>query len=197
MLLITVVPADTTIEVHGSYTAPVVTVTDNYDTGLTASVSGTVDVDVLGDYVLTYTARDTVGNTSLPVGTPSAGIPFNPGEVFAYRTFSATVGTTPEIVTVPFEMDLSPGIYGVVFGSGLYGTSGFSGSNGGTSMRNRVAGSSSFFWSSEPWRWQDTRFFPNQEFKILMTVVVPEPSSAVLTALGLSGLLCLSRVRRQ
>jgi sugar lactone lactonase YvrE len=42
-------------------------VTDNYDTGLTANVSGSVDTSVLGDYILTYTVSDAEGNAATPV----------------------------------------------------------------------------------------------------------------------------------
>jgi hypothetical protein len=122
--------------------------------------------------------------TDLPNGNPGAGIPFNPGEVLAYRTFEANVDTRPRIITTPFSINLSPGVYGVIFGTGLYDTQGYSGVFGGMPLYGRVAGSSSFFWSSEPWRWQDCRFFPAEEFNILITV--PEPSYAALLAVGLA-----------
>ncbi len=127
--------------------------------------------------------------TALPKGTPAAGIPFNPGEVLAYRTFQLDIWNTPEIVTIPFSIDLSPGIYGVVFGSGLFGT------YGGAAMPHHqtVPGSSSFFWSSQPWRWQNSSLTPNHEYNIMVTIV-PEPSSAALLALGLSGLIVLSPI---
>ncbi len=127
--------------------------------------------------------------TSLPTGNPAAGIPFNPGEVLAYRTFEARIGTTPQIITVPFSIDLSPGVYGVVFGSGLLGTYGAD----AMPSHQTVAGSSSFFWSSEPWRWQNSSL--NHEYNIMITIV-PEPSCPVLMTLGLSGLTLLRRVRR-
>lgn len=88
--------------------------------------------------------------SALPVGNPSAGVPFNSGEVWAYRTFEAHVGSTPAIVTVPFATNVPAGVYGVVFGTGLYGTSG---TGGGMPCYTNVAGSSGFSWSSSPWRW--------------------------------------------
>jgi hypothetical protein len=133
--------------------------------------------------------------TSLPTGNPGAAIPFNPGEVLAYQTFEANVDSTPEIITTPFSIDLSPGVYGVVFGTGLFGASGYSYAAGGMPAYNRVAGSSSFFWSSEPWRWQDTKYFSDSECNVMITVV-PEPSGTVLMALGFAGLLLLYRFRR-
>ena len=103
--------------------------------------------------------------TALPVGNPGAGVPFNPGEVLAYRTFSLNVGGTPQIVTVPFSGELSPGVYGVVFGTGLFGTY----AAGGMPDHDTVAGSSSFFWSDQPWRWQDSSS-PNYESNIRITL---------------------------
>ena len=133
--------------------------------------------------------------TSLPVGNPSAGIPFNPGEVLAYQTFEVDLGTPPEIVTIPFPIDLSAGVYGVVFGSFLFGTTGYPGAYGGMPAHATVPGSSSFFWSSSPWRWQNSSLVPGQEFNIMITTV-PEPSGAVLMTLGLAGLPLLRRLRR-
>jgi hypothetical protein len=131
--------------------------------------------------------------TSLPVGNPAAGIPFNPGEVLAYQIFEADVGSTPEIITTPFSINLTPGVYGVVFGSGLYGATGYPGANGGMPEHATVAGSSSFFWSDEPWRWQNSSLIPGEEFNVMITTV-PEPSGAVLMTLGLSGLMLLRRL---
>ncbi len=104
--------------------------------------------------------------SALPVGNPSAGVPFNPGEVWAYRTFEAHVGATPEIVTVPFATNVPAGIYGLVFGTGLYGTSG---SGGGMPCYTKVTGSSGFGWSSMPWRWLDAGpYQPN-----IMVTILP------------------------
>ena len=102
--------------------------------------------------------------SALPIGDPGQGIPFNPGEVLAYRTFSASVGSTPQIVTVPFNTNLPAGVYGVVFGTGLYETSG----QGEMPRYNDVPGSSGFFWSSDPWRWQDS-WGANDQHKIMIT----------------------------
>jgi len=131
--------------------------------------------------------------TSLPVGNPAAGIPFNPGEVLAYQIFEADVGSTPEIITTPFSINLIPGVYGVVFGSDLFGATGYPGTNGGMPEHATVAGSSSFFWSDEPWRWQNSSLIPNEEFNVMITTV-PEPSGAALMTLGLSGLMLLRRL---
>ncbi|WP_296595488.1 PEPxxWA-CTERM sorting domain-containing protein [Phenylobacterium sp.] len=52
----------------------------------------------------------------LPTGTP-----FDDGEVLGYTTFS---GGEP---LYDLSLDLGPGVYGLVFGSGYFGTQGFSG----------------------------------------------------------------------
>ena len=131
--------------------------------------------------------------TDLPNGNPAAAIPFNPGEVLASQVFEANVGTTPQMVTTSFPLALSPGVYGIVFGSGLFGADGWGQSVGYA----KVPGSSSFFWSSEPWRWQDAQIFPPEAYAQhnIMIAVVPEPGSAALAALGLSGWICLRRRR--
>jgi hypothetical protein len=59
--------ANITLEVHGTYAEPGATVTDNYDTGLTATITGTVDEDVVGDYTLTYACTDSSGNDAIPL----------------------------------------------------------------------------------------------------------------------------------
>ncbi|MCP4414248.1 MAG: DUF5011 domain-containing protein [Gammaproteobacteria bacterium] len=52
--------------VHGTtYTEPGATVTDNVDTGLTATVTGTVDTSTVGEYELTYNVTDAAGNAAI------------------------------------------------------------------------------------------------------------------------------------
>lgn len=55
------------VDVGLPFTDPGVVVVDNVDTNLSAVVSGQVNTAVLGDYSLTYTARDQAGNTASPV----------------------------------------------------------------------------------------------------------------------------------
>ncbi len=54
------------VEVLSTFNAPVATVTDNYCTGLTYNVTGSVNANVLGTYTLTYTATDCSGNDAVP-----------------------------------------------------------------------------------------------------------------------------------
>ena len=57
----------TTVEVGTSYSEAGATVTDNYDTGLIATISGTVNTGLVGSYMLTYNAVDSSGNNAVPV----------------------------------------------------------------------------------------------------------------------------------
>lgn len=50
-----------------SYTDAGVTVTDNYDSSLTATSTGTVDTSVIGSYTITYNATDSNGNIATAV----------------------------------------------------------------------------------------------------------------------------------
>jgi hypothetical protein len=50
-----------------TFTDPGATVSDNIDTGLSASVSGSVDTSTVGSYTLTYNATDNAGNSATPV----------------------------------------------------------------------------------------------------------------------------------
>ena len=60
--------ATVTIEVGTAYTDAGATVTDNYDSGLTASVDpNTLDTSTPGEYTLTYTAIDSSSNEAIPV----------------------------------------------------------------------------------------------------------------------------------
>lgn len=51
-----------TLTVGDAYQEPGSTVADNIDTGLTATVTGSVDTATVGTYILTYTAADQAGN---------------------------------------------------------------------------------------------------------------------------------------
>lgn len=56
-----------TVQVNNSFTDPGVTITDNYDTGLTPVITGTVDTSTVGSYVLHYNATDSSGNSATEV----------------------------------------------------------------------------------------------------------------------------------
>ncbi|MDA7655330.1 DUF5011 domain-containing protein, partial [Akkermansiaceae bacterium] len=66
--VITLVGGDVTIEVGGSYTELEATVSDNYDTGLSATIdSSDVITSVLGSYSVTYNVTDSNSNVAQQV----------------------------------------------------------------------------------------------------------------------------------
>ena len=56
-----------TVEVYSTFTAPTAVVNDNYCTGLTYTVTGSVNTNVIGTYTLTYNAVDCEGNNAVPI----------------------------------------------------------------------------------------------------------------------------------
>jgi hypothetical protein len=55
--------ADMSVALNSTFTDPGATANDDNDGNLTATASGTVDMDTKGDYTLTYSATDAAGNT--------------------------------------------------------------------------------------------------------------------------------------
>lgn len=51
----------------GTYTEPNATANDNVDGSVSVNISGTVDTNTLGDYVLSYDASDAAGNNAIQV----------------------------------------------------------------------------------------------------------------------------------
>ena len=98
------VPATQTVAFGGTYTAAVATVTDNIDTGLTATTSGSVDTHTAGTYTVTYSATDAAGNT----GTATTVVTVSPAVVVA-DTEAPTI-TVPATQTVPFGGTYTPAV---------------------------------------------------------------------------------------
>jgi hypothetical protein len=69
---------DSTIQVvkGSSYVDSGATVVDNSGESINANVSGTVDTEITGTYVLTYTAADSSGNAASPVQRTVIVVPF-------------------------------------------------------------------------------------------------------------------------
>ncbi|MCP4275875.1 MAG: DUF5011 domain-containing protein, partial [Gammaproteobacteria bacterium] len=53
-----------TVEANSTFIDPGATVTDNVDTGLTVTVTGTVDTTTVGTYTLSFDVSDTAGNAA-------------------------------------------------------------------------------------------------------------------------------------
>ena len=62
--VLTLTGGTSSVEIGEDYTAPICVATDEEDGELTCTLSGTVDVNTLGEYVLTYTVTDSDGNKS-------------------------------------------------------------------------------------------------------------------------------------
>ncbi len=60
-------PANQSVEQGATYTDSGATVSDNVETGLTATVTGSVDTTTVGTYTLTYNVTDNAGNAATPV----------------------------------------------------------------------------------------------------------------------------------
>ena len=60
-------PASLTVECHTSFTDPGATASDNCGGSVPVTVTGTVNPDAPGVYMLTYTASDAAGNNATPV----------------------------------------------------------------------------------------------------------------------------------
>ncbi len=85
-----------------------VTATDNVDTNVVVTQTGSVDFDTIGTYTITYTASDSANNSSSIVHTyvvnsvPVIVIPDTTAPVLSSttQTFTTTVGTALTLVTV-------------------------------------------------------------------------------------------------
>ncbi|MGH7726918.1 MAG: immunoglobulin-like domain-containing protein [Candidatus Eiseniibacteriota bacterium] len=109
-------PGDVTLECHGAaFTDPGATAADACAGALSVSVSGTVDVNTVGDYVLTYAATDPSGNsgsttrtvhvvdtTPPTIGAPAASATIECPNMPAFPVPSASdaCDANPEVVEV-------------------------------------------------------------------------------------------------
>jgi len=114
--VVTPAAATVTVAFGGTYTDGGATVTDNVDTGLTATSSGTVDTNTAGDYTITYSATDAAGNT----GTATTVVTVNPqfstanglvtdsktGLVWNDAVTNIATGTCPTGMTTPTLKEL-------------------------------------------------------------------------------------------
>ena len=89
-------------------------------------------------------------------------------------------------LTIPFDTTLSPGIYGLIFGTGLFGATT---SSGGMPRFEPVSGSTGFFWSDQPFRWSNDGSNTHKIF--LEANAIPEPSAYALFVVMILGILVL------
>lgn len=84
--------ASKTISLQGTYTEEGATANDDEDGTITPTVSGTVNVDLTGNYIITYTATDAAGN----VGTATRTVTVkNDADIYAgtYTTTNPDFGS--------------------------------------------------------------------------------------------------------
>jgi len=121
---------------------------------------------------------------ALPISTPLSGL-----NILANGTFTASKNSIEQTLDLPIT--LGPGNYGVIFGTGLFGTSGigFMPTPGDTGSDN-ISAASYFFWNGGQTipAWQDggfseVRFVVNGE----TSNPVPEPATFLLLGAGLAG----------
>jgi hypothetical protein len=104
------------------------------------------------------------------------GSPFETNEVLYSKLFDSTAPS------IPFDVTVGPGIYGLVFGAGLFGSGN---SIGAMDLYQRVPGSTGFVWTTDgppgtvPWHDSGLTFNVSIE-----GVVVPEPSFTGVLSLG-------------
>lgn len=112
--------ADVSIQVGDSYTFPNVTVTDESGETITPVITGTetIDTSTVGEYVKTYTATDSAGNTKTITRTYKVTPPIEPGSIIFNNT--NTVQNFPLVTNVTAYRI-------VIYGAGSYNGSGGAG----------------------------------------------------------------------
>lgn len=80
-----------TISLQGTYTEQSATADDDKDGKLTPTISGTVDVNMTGTYVITYTATDAAGNSGTATRTVTV---VNDADSFT-GTYDCSIAGTP------------------------------------------------------------------------------------------------------
>ena len=119
------------------------------------SLTQTVQVTAVGGHLGRNNGElfAAIVSLSSPIALP-VGSPFNPNEVVAFATFSEPrSGAGSDDILVPLNVTLDPGDYGLVFGSGEFGTGGM----GFMPQSNTdISGQASYFmWTGG---WQDPGF---------------------------------------
>jgi len=97
----------TTVNQGSSYTESGAAVSDNVDSGLTATITGTVDASTVGEYILSYSAIDSAGNEATVV-TRTVNVVDTTAPTISSTTpeASATLVARNSIITAVFDEDI-------------------------------------------------------------------------------------------
>ena len=119
---------------------------------------------------------------------PSA-LPSGPLDEIAVAAVTFTLPIFPDAdVSIPLSVQLQPGTYGIIFGSGLFGATGV----GSMPMDNiDLPGASYFVFNSQGHGWTDDSFSKTRF--VVYGEVVPEPSTCLLLMTALLGLAVTRR----
>lgn len=148
------------------------------------SVSGTVEVDQIGGHIAGGFGSTIFGAiinlqspTALPVGTPFAA-----GTVVASTTFTPSSPSADNLV--PLSVTLVPGDYGLIFGSGMFGSPSFGIATMPGGDTNITGSASYFLWNG--FNWANNSSFNNTRF--VVSSPVPIPGAMLLFGSGLAAL---------
>ncbi|MFA7688886.1 MAG: DUF5011 domain-containing protein, partial [Bacilli bacterium] len=118
-----------TIEVFGTYIEEGTIVTDNYDTNLTAVITGEVNTSILGTYQIRYNAVDSNNNIAVEiirtinvVDTTKPVISLNDDELIILEVLSDTYTEYGATVTDHYDNNLTEPIGGDTVKTGVIGT---------------------------------------------------------------------------
>jgi uncharacterized repeat protein (TIGR02543 family) len=104
------------VKVGETYTEPGMNVSDNYDLAsqIQQTISGTVNISTIGTYTLTYSARDSSGNTSTPI-TRQVIVETNSVDAsrFTNATTFVTLDINPSIGLTLNNFDQVLEVYGI------------------------------------------------------------------------------------
>jgi hypothetical protein len=153
------------------------------------SLTQPVQVQAIGGHFLVDGGSlfGAIVSLSSPSALPS-GSPFDTTTI-ATVTFTLPLYEDAD-VSIPLSVELQPGNYALIFGSGQFGASGF----GGMANDNTdIPGQASYFWWGNNQWYNDT--IDNTRF-VVYGEVVPEPGTIALFAMA-SGVIALLKWRRR
>jgi hypothetical protein len=136
-------------------------------------------------------------DTAFPTASSTNGLSVG-GEIVFSTTFTPGIINTLTTISIPASITLDPGVYGIVFGSGILGSS--ASAYGAMQNYDFTTGSETIAWTAPSTSWGGPQFdviangTPTYGISITGTAI-PEPSSAAII-FGLAALV-MWQVRRR